>query len=92
MIMEEEKPNVPTCKEMSEIIIEIKNDTKQIIKNMKKEEKDNDLDKTTTDKTTTDTIETICVSILYDPCFIKSIILLLIIVVFVIVVKVVNNG
>lgn len=87
MIMEEEKPNVPTCKEMSEIIIEIKNDTKQIIKNMKKEEKDND-----PDKTTTDTIETICVSILYDPCFIKSIILLLIIVVFVIMVKVVNNG
>lgn len=87
MIMEEEKPNVPTCKEMSEIIIEIKNDTKQIIKNMKKEEKDND-----PDKTTTDTIETICVSILYDPCFIKSIILLLIIVVFVIMVKVVNSG
>jgi len=79
MIMEEEKLKIPTYEEMREIIIEIKKDTKQIIKKIKEEEEKNNQ-------------ENEYMSLLYDPCVIKFLCLILFIVLFVIIVEVINNN
>ena len=81
MIMEEEKLKIPTNEEMREIIIEIKKDTKQIIKKIKEEEKKNNQENQENPYI-----------LLYDPCVIKFLCFILFITIFVIIIEVVNNN
>ncbi len=82
MIIEEEKVKIPTREEMREIIIEIKKDTKQIIKKIKEEE----------EKNNEENQENQYMSFLYDPCVIKFLCLVLFVALFVIIIEVINNN
>ena len=68
--MEEEKIKIPTNKEMNEIIIEIKKDTKRIIKKINEEEKKNQENQENQENK---------YNLLYDPCVIKFLCFILLI-------------
>lgn len=85
MIIEEEKLKIPTREEMREIIIEIKKDTKQMIKKIKEEEEKNN-------EENQENQENQCLSFLYDPCVIKFLCLVLFVALFVIIIEVINNN